>query len=278
MEIGLVGDARLILEAVNEELGKPSENMIERPYAREIAEVRLAWLKQLEPFRSAKHSPVTVSRTLQEIRAALPRSGYLVTSSGHSQAQVLQEFPFYEPGTLVTTGGFSTMGFSLPAALGVKLARPDQPVVALVGDGDFLMTAQELATAVQYDLDVIVIVLNNQGFLSIRDLQTDVYGEARRYATEFRNKNNEALSPDFTVLARSFGIKGERVAQPGEIEPALKRAIAAKEPCLIEVIVNREHPWSGGNAAGWWDVPIPEYLTSQRKNYEKARSEENLNY
>ncbi|MCJ7806678.1 MAG: thiamine pyrophosphate-binding protein [Clostridia bacterium] len=277
VEIGLVGDARLILEALAEELGKPTGDILNNPYVQEIEKTRNTWLKQLEPFRSSSHSPITVSKSLQEIRAALPRSGYLVTSSGHSQSQVLQEFPFYEPGTLVTTGGFSTMGFALPAALGVKLARPDQPVVALVGDGDFLMTVQELATAIQYDLDIIVIVLNNQGFLSIRDLQTDVYGEARRYATEFRNGKDEAVSPDFVALAGSFGIKAERVSQPGEVEPALRRAISAYEPRLIEVVVNREHPWSGGNATGWWDVPIPEYLSNRRKNYEAARREEDLN-
>ncbi|MDW7738878.1 MAG: thiamine pyrophosphate-binding protein [Bacillota bacterium] len=275
VEIGLCGDARLILEALVDELGKPDKNMLDTPYAAEIAKTRELWFKELAEFNITA-SPITVSGALKEIRSALPRSGYLVTSSGHSQAQVLQEFPFYEPGTLVTTGGFSTMGFSLPAAFGVKLAKPEEAVIALVGDGDFLMTAQELATARQYDLGVVIVVLNNNGFLSIRDLQTDVYGEARRYATEFTNRKGDSVSPDLTAMASAFSIPAVNVSEPGEVEPAVRRAIAEGGPWLIEVTVNREYPWSGGKAAGWWDVPVPEYLVEQRKNYLNARREERL--
>jgi acetolactate synthase I/II/III large subunit len=277
VEAGLAGDARLILEALAGELGRSDEDLFSKQYTIEIGKRRRAWLKKLESVRSDNRSPITVSQSLQEIRIALPHSGYLVTSSGHSQAQVLQEFPFYEPGTLVTTGGFSTMGFALPAAMGVKLARPEQPVVALAGDGDFLMTAQELATAVQYNIAIIVIVLNNRGFLSIRDLQRDAYGKTRQYATEFCNRKAESVFPDFVALAESFGVRAERAARPGEVEPALRRAIKAREPYLIEVTVNRDYPWSGGSASGWWDVPVPEYLEEKRKSYETARREETLN-
>jgi acetolactate synthase I/II/III large subunit len=276
VEVGLVGDATTVLEQLSGETGKPVTDLYNRPYSIEIAECRDDWLAELSAFRDSRSQPVSVSQTLLEIRSALPRDAYLVTSSGHSQAQVLQEFPFYEPGTLVTTGGFSTMGFSLPAALGVKLACPQKTVALVVGDGDFLMTAQELAIAVQHDLAVIAIVLNNQGFLSIRDLQHDVYGEARRYATEFTTKTGHPVSPDFTTLAGAFGIRAEKVSKPGEVAASVKRAVAAAEPYLVEVTVNREHPISGGNAAGWWDVPVPEYLTARHKKYEEARLEEKL--
>lgn len=272
VDIGIIGDARDVMKALLEELGTPKSNTLKSLYAQEIAATREAWQAELAVFRSQTESPISVSAALQEIRAVLPRSAYLVTSSGHSQAQVLQEFPFYEPGTLVTTGGFSTMGFSVPAALGVKLALPDSVVVALVGDGDFLMTVQELATAVQYGLDIIIIILNNNGFLSIRDLQSAVYGEARQYATEFTSKNGSKDSPDFTALARSFGFQAERVSEQLKLRKSLQRAINAKMPYLIEVKVNRKYPWSGGKATGWWDVPVPEYLKKQRKLYEAERS------
>lgn len=274
VEIGLIGNAKIVLEALAGAIDKPVADLLNRPYSIEIARYREAWLADLSRLRDSKRKPIAVSQALLEIRTALPRDAYLVTSSGHSQAQVLQEFPFYEPGTLVTTGGFSTMGFSLPAALGVKLARPEKTVAILVGDGDFLMTCQELATAVQYDLAVVAIVLNNQGFLSIRDLQHDVYGEDRRYATEFFANNGTAISPDFTALAGAFGIKAEKVSQPGEVAGAVKRAVEAAEPRLVEIMVTREHPWSGGKASGWWDVPVPEYLTARREKYEKDRLEE----
>lgn len=273
---GLTGDAGAVLQGLLEELGPAGEDYREKPYTAEIASRKAAWFKTLEPFRSREHDPVTVSRALFEIRRALPRRGYLVTSSGHSQAQVLQEFPFYEPGTLVTTGGFSTMGFALPAAMGVKLARPDDPVIALAGDGDLLMTVQELATAKQYGLPLTVVVLNNRGFLSIRDLQMDVYGEERTYATEFASPEGEPAAVDFVSLARSFGVEAERVSHPGEVEPAVKRALAEAAPRLVEVQVNRRYPYSGGKAAGWWDVPVPEYLEERRKAYEQSRAEEKL--
>ncbi len=136
------------------------------------------------------------------------------------------------------------------------------------------MTGQELATAVQYNLPVTVVVLNNRGFLSIRDLQHDVYGEARRFATEFRTAAGNLVSPDFTALAAAFGVGAEKVSEPGQVRPALERALASGEPRLLEVTVNREHPWSGGKAAGWWDVPIPEYLSERRQKYEAERSPE----
>ncbi len=273
VDIGLVGDASAVMKALLEELGTPKSNTLKSPYAQEITATREAWQSELAAFRSQIESPISVSAALHEIRVTLPRSAYLVTSSGHSQAQVLQEFPFYEPGTLVTTGGFSTMGFSIPAALGVKLALPDSVVVALVGDGDFLMTVQELATAVQYSLDIIIIILNNNGFLSIRDLQSAVYGEARQYATEFTSKNGGSDAPDFTALAQSFGFQAERVSEQQTLRKSLQRAINAKAPYLIEVEVNRKYPWSGGKATGWWDVPVPEYLKKQRKIYETERGD-----
>lgn len=168
------------------------------------------------------------------------------------------------------------MGFAFPAAMGVKLAQPDAPVAAVTGDGDFLMTVQELATAKQYGLSLAVIVLNNGGFLSIRDLQLDVYGENRSYATEFTTRQGEPAAVDFTALARSFGLEAECVSHPGEVEPAVRRALEGGGPRLVEVQVNRQHPYSGGSAAGWWDVPVPAYLKERREAYEQSRKEESL--
>ncbi len=276
VEIGIVGEAGAVLQGLIEELGKGKDNYLDNPYTKEISEKRESWLAQLESFRSDSFSPITVSRTLTEIRRGLPADAFVVTSSGHSQAQVLQEFPFYEPGTLVTTGGFSTMGFSLPAALGIKLAYPHRTVMPIVGDADFLMTVQELAVAVQYGIDVKIVVLNNQGFLSIRDLQKDVYGEERSYAVEFEGLKGKPEAPDFVALARSFGVNARKVSRPGEVEPAIKDILSEEGPSLLEVEVNREYPWSGGNATGWWDVPVPLYLEERRSNYEKARREEQL--
>jgi len=290
VSVGLVADAAEVLEGLVAELdgGAGGANWRGRPYVAELARERADWFASLQPARSPEHVPVTISRALTEIRAALPRESYVVTSSGHSQAQILQEFPFYEPGTLVTTGGFSTMGFSLPAALGVKLARPGATVVAVVGDGDFLMTVQELATARQYGFGVVAVILNNSGFLSIRDLQIDVLGPNQAYLCEFNTPpggvtgDGDGAAVDFAALARSFGVEAETVSRPGEVEPALKRATARAaetgQPQLLDVHVNRRHPLSGGRATGWWDVPVPGYLERRRAVYDKARGDEALDY
>ena len=158
------------------------------------------------------------------------------------------------------------MGFTVPAALGVKLAAGKRPVIGVLGDGDFLMTVQELATAVQYNIPVVYAVLNNMGWLSIRDLQFDIYGKERGMATEFFTKEGELYSPDYVAIAHAFGAYGERIQKSEEVKPALERAFASGKPAVIEVVVNREHPYSGGEVAGWWDVPIPSYLKRGHKS------------
>ncbi len=277
VEVGLVGDARAVLSDLLDALkgGRQSRGRAGN-YLHEIAALREDWLRKVAEFNSADVVPVSVSRFLKELRVFLDRDALVVSSSGNAQAQILQEFPFYEPRTNITTGGFSTMGFSLPAALGAKLARPDRQVVAVVGDGDFLMTVQELATAVQYGIPVVVAVLNSVGWQSIKDLQRSVLGEERVFATEFRGRDGQPVSPDFVALGRAFGAYAEKVERPEEVQPALTRAFATKGPAVIEVTVNRDYPHSGGKVAGWWDVPIPSYLEARHLEYERQRSEEIL--
>jgi acetolactate synthase-1/2/3 large subunit len=167
------------------------------------------------------------------------------------------------------------MGWALPAAMGAKLAKPDVPVVAAIGDGDFMMTMQEMATAVQYGIPVVVFLVNNSGWISIKDLQMAAYGKDRAYACDFE-KGGKPYSPDFKKVAEAFGCHAERAEKAGQIRPALKRGLESGRPAVVEVIVNRQYPHSGSPAVGWWDVPIPTYLKAQRKAYEKARSEEVL--
>lgn len=118
----------------------------------------------------------------------------------------------------------------------------------------------------------------NQGFLSTRDLQMDVYGENRAYATEFVATDGELATIDFVSLAQSFGIEAECVFKPGEVGPAVKRALDRNAPGLVEVTVNRKYPYSGGGSTGWWDVPVPKYLNDRRKTYEQSRKEEKLGF
>jgi len=277
-EVGIVGDAKaslaMLLEALKSE-GIEREYR-ESEYFAEIQRVKEEWFASLKDAQDSDTVPMTISRALKELRQWLDRDAVVAYSSGNTQAQILQEFPFYEPMTSLTTGGFSTMGWGYPAALGAKLALPDRQVVAVVGDGDFLMTMQEMATAVQYNIAVVAFVVNNIGWISIKDLQMAVYGEDRAVATDFSRMDDSLYAPDLAAAAKAFGMYAERIESPGEVRPALERAFSTGGPALIEVMVNRTFPTSGGRACGWWDVPVPAYLEPQRRKYEQERAEEML--
>jgi thiamine pyrophosphate-dependent acetolactate synthase large subunit-like protein len=116
-------------------------------------------------------------------------------------------------------------------------------------------------------------VANNLDWIAIRDLQAAVYGEERAVGAEFLQERTP-ISPDLTVLARAFGCHAERISAPDEVQPTLTRAFAVGKPAVIEVMVERSHPLSGSPAVGWWDVPVPTYLTEQRAKYERERAEE----
>ncbi len=275
VEVGIVADARAALAALLEWLQAHTAPRDDRTsdYFAEIQHLREEWLAHVRGLATSDHSPVTISRLIAEVRAFLDRDAIVLTSSGNTQAQWFQEAMVYEPKTNLTTGGFSTMGWAVPAALGVKLAVPHRQVVGLVGDGDFLMTAQELATAVQYDLPVVYVVANNAGWIAIRDLQAAVYGQERAMGAEFL-KDGRPISPDLAALARAFGCYAERISAPDEIRPALERAFASGRPAVVEVMVERDYPLSGSPAVGWWDVPVPAYLAEPRARYERERAEE----
>ena len=223
-----------------------------------------------------------ISTALREIRQFFKRDAIIVTSSGNVQAQMLQELPFYEPKTCITAGGFSTMGYTVPAAIGAKLGvidlgKPNTQVVGLVGDGDFMMSMQELSTAAQLKLtNFFVIIFNNMGWIAIKDLQQAAFGNDRAWANDFFDKDGNIYSPNFAEVAQAFGCFGERISKKEEIAPTLKRAAESGMPAVVEILVNREFPYSGSPAVGWWDVPKPTYLKDLRKRYEEDIKEEKL--
>ncbi len=122
----------------------------------------------------------------------------------------------------------------------------------------------------------MVVVANNMGWQAITDLQLAAYGKDKSYATEFLNSKGKPYSPDFVAIAKAFGCHGAKVSRRLEIAPALKKAFSAKKPAVLEVRVNREFPYSGSPAVGWWDVPVPTYLKDKRERYEREKAEEKL--
>lgn len=285
VDVGIVADARAGLSALADWFREHGSihDLSRSEYLSRIGALREEWQLRVRERAWADHRPITISRLVAELRTYLDRDAIVVTSSGNTQAQWFQEAQVFEPRTNLTTGGFSTMGWTVPAAIGARLAvdrlagagftRPGRQVVGLVGDGDFLMTIQELATAVQLGLPVVYVVANNSGWMAIRDLQAAVYGPERAVGAEFL-KEGEPISPDISSLARAFGCHAQWVSEPAEVRPALEAACFAGGPAVIEVMVERDYPRSGSPAEGWWDVPVPAYLLEQRALYEHARREE----
>lgn len=227
------------------------------------------WVEQLDTWRrdwfstldarAAETAPMSTTRALRELRAALPRETIVLGAAGHAQGQMFSEWEVYQPRTHLSSSHFSTMGFALPGAIGAKLARPDRPVVAIMGDGDVQMSIQEMATAIQYRVPIVAVVLNNGGLLSVRDLQVSALGSRRFDGTEFKIAGTEEPSnPDFVALAKAYGFMAERVAEPEEVAPALDRLLESGRPALLEVCTASTFPASDGLRISYFDMPVPE--------------------
>jgi len=259
VDVGIVSDISLALEDIDAGISKgQAGKAYERRSAHHERLARLwrEWDEIMEPRRSHDRIPTTMLRTLRELRKVLPRNGIVTVGSGHPQSSTKQDFPIYEPRTHITPGSYSPMGFALPAAIGAKLARPDVPVVCIIGDGDFMMCMQELATCVAYDISVVFLILNNSGYISIRDGQDALMG--RNIISEFSKNGNRSgpYSVDFPALAKSFGLDfANRVSDVDRIGPTIKAALESGGPALVEVPITRDVSIAASNVVGWWDFP-----------------------
>ena len=269
-DVGIVGDLN---DSLAQMLALEPAFEVNREYLDEIKALRQSWFDYLKEKRARDTDKVTISQLTGIMNEMLPEDTIIATSSGNTQAQLFQEYCYPKAYCNLTTGGFSTMGWAVPAAVGAKLAAPERPVVAFLGDGDFLMTMQELSTMAQYDIPVIVLLADNSGWMAIKDLQIDALGEETAFGNDFTLDGLPA-STDYAMIAQAFGIDSYRVNVIEGVKAALREALACGKPALIHVDVCREHPDSGGKAFGWWDVPIPAYMEEKRKIYEEQIKEE----
>ena len=218
--VGVVGDARLTLEALYKAVStaappRPSrQSEIEAIKARIAAESRR--IEPQDSFNSA-------------IRAAIPDDGILVAGMTQLGYYSRPYYPVYEPGTYLNSSYFGNLGFAFPVALGAKVAQPDKVVVAVSGDGGFLYNSQELSTAVKYGINVVTVVFNDNAYGNVlRDQKNRFSG---------RTVGAELHNPDFVKLAEAYGARGVRVGGADELERAMLDSFAAQAPTLIEVPV-----------------------------------------
>lgn len=189
--------------------------------------------REKEPLRYIDSNTVIKPQwPIQRVGEILGSKAIVSTDVGQHQMWTAQFYPFSFPRQFITSGGLGTMGFGLPAAMGVAKGNPDKISINFTGDGSILMNIQELMTCVESNLPVITIILNNNYLGMVRQWQTMFY-ENRISETDL------SMQPDFKMLIEAFGGVGYRVSTKEEFDKALKDAIEKKKPAMIEVIVER---------------------------------------
>ncbi len=226
VDLPIVGDAKNILQALNPMIEPTSH---------------LAWWELIDEWRrdSAAHDilnrefeeliPQYVIRQIWEVTKG---ETIMVSDVGQNQMWEAQYFMHHKPRGLISSGGLGTMGFALPAAIGVKVGRPDETVWATIGDGGFQMTVQELATVQQENLAVKIAILNN-GYLGMVRQWQELFFQGRYSATPL-------LGPDFVKLAQAYDIPGLAVLEKDQVIPAIKQAMTIDGPALIDFRIEQE--------------------------------------
>ena len=217
-DVGIVTDAALGTRALIEELATTVA-------PRSSQGAALGAIK--ERARRAIQSVTPQMAYLNVIREVLPRDGFFCEEISQVGFTARFGFPVYAPRQYVTCGYQDNLGYGFNTALGVKVAHPDKAVISVTGDGGFLFGVQELATAVQYRINLITVVFNNSGYGNVRRDQQEKY-DGRLLGVDLHN-------PNFVKLAESFGVPGYRADSPQTLKPLLERALAANSPVLIEV-------------------------------------------
>jgi len=233
--VELIGDidgtlARLLVAV--QPLGVGGRDATARHESREIlvhADLRTQLLDELAAHATNDGYPITPQRAIVDLRRALGPSDIVVSDVGAHKIWVARLYQAYEPNTVIISNGFAAMGIAIPGAIAAKLIHPDRKVVALSGDGGFLMNSQELETAKRVGANICVVVWRDDGYGLIDWKQRREFG--RPFGVEFGN-------PDFVQYAESFGIAGFRPSTADELYPCLMRALDVDGPSLVEVPID----------------------------------------
>jgi tartronate-semialdehyde synthase len=244
-DLGIVSDAKgalvaLLAEATRRGLNsQPSERVKNLPVTR----------AELHRRMDLNETPIRPHRVFYELNKFFPPNTIFTAGCGITQIWSGQLQDIELPRRYIPSGGAGTLGYEVPAAIGAKVACPDDPCVVVVGDAGLLFMAEELAMAGQHDLPVIVVVVNN-GYLGlIRQNQKYAYGYEHGVSLWYgKDGEKDHIYPDNVKLVEAFGGKGERVFDPKDLQAAFKRAMDSKLPYLIDVIVAREADCSMGGA------------------------------
>ncbi len=225
--IALVSDAKKALKAIHAGLQRRLSQKRELQWFHKVRnDLDLEHFERDGPFLSAV-------RVLRLLRKLLPREAIVTTEVGQNQMWCARHFQAYDPRRFITSGGLGTMGFGFPAALGAKVARPDTPVVDIAGDGSFAMTENALATSIEEQIPVTVVILNNRMLGMVAQWHRLFYG--RRYSAVKLGR-----SPCFPKLAEAYGAVGTQVGDYKELSGAVRNALASNITTVIDVPISPE--------------------------------------
>ena len=232
VDVPIVGDCAKVIEAL-------LEGWRARPKTEDDGS-RFAWWSQIDAWRARKSLSYGASDTTIKPQYAVERlfqltrerNTYITTEVGQHQMWAAQHYRFEEPNRWMTSGGLGTMGYGIPAAVGVQVAHPDALVIDIAGEASVQMTMQEISTAVQYRLPIKIFILNNEYMGMVRQWQQLLHGG--RYAHSY----SEAL-PDFVKLAEAYGARGIRASTPAELDAAILAMIDHPGPVIFDCVVDK---------------------------------------
>ncbi len=228
VDVPIVGDAKSVLNDLISVIGNSrSDNINQNDWLKYVIDFKNSCIPRL----SFDDFPLKPQQVIKELSEAITDDTIITTDVGQNQMWMAHYFKSRHPRKFLSSGGLGTMGFGFPAAMGAKIAMPDNDVVAVCGDGGFLMVCQDLATVKEYDIPVVICVLDNRRLGMVSQWQKLFYNKRMSYT-------DLGQSPDFVKLAESFGITAERVEKPGEMYETVKKAVKSGESYLIDVIID----------------------------------------
>jgi 3D-(3,5/4)-trihydroxycyclohexane-1,2-dione acylhydrolase (decyclizing) len=274
----LTGDARATIQELRATL---AGYRVEESYRTKIAALRAAWDKEVERIYGVRaEGKLTQSEIIAAVNDFTKPSDIMINAAGSMPGDLHKLWRTCEPGGYHMEYGYSCMGYEIAGGLGIKMARPDHDVFVMVGDGSYLMMAQELVTSLQEDLKLNVILVDNHGFASIgglsRSLGNEGMGTDYRYAKNGRYEG-DTIQIDFRANAESLGAWAVRANNIEEFKRALERGRSESRTSVIvvETAIGERVP----GYESWWDVPVAEVseidaVKQARAEYEKARVKE----
>lgn len=231
--VPIVGDAKVVLAAINERLAKADAQPIDRTWVDNVFSWRERWpfyTSDFSDYPNAIAPEVVLHKLSQKLD---PEASIVTTEVGQHQMWAHQNIHREHARTFISSGGLGTMGFGFPAAIGAKIGCPESEVVCVAGDGSFQMNSQEMATAKINDVPVKVLIIDNRALGMVHQWQSLFYN--KRYSfTEL------ADNPDFVKLADAYGWRARRVEKPEDVDAALDEMLASKEPYLLDVMIPRD--------------------------------------